>query len=139
MDKMWDSLNFLITEETHEDLSFKSLVTDAIFGSCQFPDDMVDIYLAFVAPDGVCDVADALNDIDIDEYLDGFDMKKFATHSVYPNIWDHEDEKELIKADLKTCFEDLKEFYTETAKNGNCALVFIGQYYKITKIVLNCF
>lgn len=36
MDKMWDSLNFLITEETHEDLSFKSLVTDAIFGSCQF-------------------------------------------------------------------------------------------------------
>lgn len=126
MDKMWDSLNFLITEETHEDLSFKSLVTDAIFGSCQFPDDMVDIYLAFVAPDGVCNVADALNDIDIDEYLDEFDMKKFAKHEVYPNIWEHEDEKELIKADLKTCFEDLKEFYTETAKNGNCALVFIG-------------
>ena len=46
--------------------------------------------------------------------------------SVYPNIWEHEDEKELIKSDLKTCFEDLKEFYTETAKNGNCALVFIG-------------
>ena len=69
MDKMWDSLNFLITGETSENLTFKSLVTDAIFGSCQFPDDMIDIYLAFVAPDGVCDVADALNDIDIDEYL----------------------------------------------------------------------
>ncbi len=37
MDKMWDSLNFLITGETSENLTFKSLVTDAIFGSCQFP------------------------------------------------------------------------------------------------------
>lgn len=126
MDKMWDSLNFLITGETSENLTFKSLVTDAIFGSCQFPDDMIDIYLAFVAPDGVCDVADALNDIDIDECLENFDMKEFAKNNVYPEIWEYEDEKELIKADLKAAFETLKEFYIETANNGNCVLVFIG-------------
>ena len=126
MDKMWDSLNFLITGETSENLTFKSLVTDAIFGSCQFPDDMIDIYLAFVAPDGVCDVADALNDIDIDEYLENFDMKEFAKNNVYPEIWEYEDEEEFIKADLKAAFETLKEFYIETANNGNCVLVFIG-------------
>ena len=87
---------------------------------------MIDIYLAFVAPDGVCDVADALNDIDIDEYLENFDMKEFAKNNVYPDIWDYEDEEEFIKADLKAAFETLKEFYIEVANNGNCVLVFIG-------------
>ena len=53
-------------------------------------------------------------------------MKDFAKNNVYPEIWEYEDEKELIKADLKAAFETLKEFYIETANNGNCVLVFIG-------------
>ncbi len=60
------------------------------------------------------------------KYLENFDMKEFAKNNVYPDIWDYEDEEEFIKADLKAAFETLKEFYIETANNGNCVLVFIG-------------
>ena len=126
MDKMWDSLNFLITGETSENLTFKSLVTDAIFGSCQFPDDMIQYTLLLLHQMVYAMFSCFLNDIDIDEYLENLDIKEFAKNNVYPEIWEYEDEKELIKADLKAAFETLKEFYIETANNGNCVLVFIG-------------
>lgn len=126
MDKMWDSLNFLISGERFEDLTFKNLISDAVFGSCQFPENISDKYLSFVAPDTVCDIADELNEIDIDSYLEQFNMNEFAKNNIYPEIWDCADEEELIKSDLKRCFEGLKDFYIEIAKNGNSILVSIG-------------
>ena len=53
----------------------------------------------------------ALEQFDMDQALESFDMKACKEAELYPNIWDYDEEEEEIIDELLHDFEQMKVFY----------------------------
>ena len=77
-------------------------------------------YVAYTEHNHLANIVAALEQFDIENALESFDMKACKEAELYPNIWDYEEEEEEIKDELLHNFEQMKRFYQQVLDaNGN--------------------
>ena len=81
-------------------------------------------FIAYILPEKVLLISDALQDFDIDSAIETFDPEVFAQKDVYPNIWEDEDIEDL-QEELNENFCALKDFYKKSAEMGKGVIVGI--------------
>lgn len=119
IDKMWDALHFLLTGKSASELIEDDVISEAIVGQFNIYEED---YIAGTKSDRVQEIAKALQEIDFETYLQGFEMSAFRQNEIYPDIWEYEEEADEIKDELRDSFENLKKFYEKMAQQG-CAVV----------------
>jgi len=125
IDKMWDALHFLLTGKSASEPIENDLISEAIVGQFNISGEDAEEFISGTKTDRVKEIARALQEIDFQAYIDKFDMSAFSKNDIYPNIWEYEDEADIIKDNLRTSFESLKKFYVKMAKQKSAILVSI--------------
>ena len=111
MDKMWDGLHFILTGVSAATPIENNLLSEAIVGTAVFSDDESADFISYIYPERVNEISDSLNDFDIDNALSDFSPRVLAGNGIYPAaIW-VENEKDSLKDELVTAFNELKEFF----------------------------
>ena len=125
IDKMWDALHFLLTGKSAAEPLENNLISEAIVGQFLASGEDTGEFIAGIRSDRVKEIAEALQTIDFEGYIEQFNMNKFAENEIYPDIWEYEEEADEIKDDLRLSFESLKKFYEKMSKQGSAVLVSI--------------
>ncbi len=125
IDKMWDALHFLLTGKSASEPIEDNLISEAIVGQFNISGEDIEEFISGTKADRVKEIARALQEIDFETYLDKFNMNVFSQNDIYPNIWEYEEEVDLIKEDLRISFESLKKFYEKMATQESAVLVSI--------------
>lgn len=125
IDKMWDALHFLLTGKSASKPIENDLISEAIVGQFNIFGKDVQEFIFGIRSNRVKEIAEALQKIDFERYIDKFNMSNFAKNNIYPNIWEYEDEANEIKDDLRASFESLREFYMKMAEQESAVLVSI--------------
>ena len=121
IDKLWDGLHFLLTDVSAEEPIEGNFLSEAIVGTDVF--DCED-FIAYTIPSHIKEIIDALNKVDIEALIGNMDLSKFRKAKIYPNIWVKKDE-ELLKAELKKEFLNLRAFYENALNSQTGVLVSI--------------
>lgn len=125
IDKMWDALHFLLTGKSASDPIENDFLSEAIVGQFNISEDDDEEFVAGIEAYRVKEIADALQNIDFEQYIEKFNMGHFAKNDIYPNIWGYEDETDEIIDDLRTSFKSLQEFYVRMAEKEYAVLASI--------------
>lgn len=125
IDKMWDALHFLLTGKAASEPIEDDLISEAILGQFSISEEDMEDFITGISSERVQEIANALQEIDFDTYMDKFDIHIFAQNEIYPDIWEYEDEEAMLRDDLKSSFEVLKEFYEQMAEQESAVLVSI--------------
>lgn len=125
IDKMWDAHHFLLTGKSAAEPLENNLISEAIVGQFLASGEDTGEFIAGIRSDRVKEIAEALQTIDFEGYIEQFNMNKFAENEIYPDIWEYEEEADEIKDDLRLSFESLKKFYEKMSKQGSAVLVSI--------------
>lgn len=123
--KMWDALHFLMTGKPASVPVEGDLISEAILGQFNISGEDVEEFISGTRSNRVKEIAEALQKIDFEKYIDKFNMRNFAKNNIYPNIWGYEDEVDEIKDDLRDSFESLRKFYAKMAEQESAVLVSI--------------
>lgn len=125
MDKMWDGLHFILSGVSATAPIEGNLLSEAVVGTAMFSDDESADFISYIYPERVNEISDALNDFDIDNALSDFSPRVLAGNGIYPTaIW-IENEKDSLKEELVTAFNDLKEFFTAMSDDHKGIIVSI--------------
>lgn len=122
IDKMWDALHFLLLGKSAGEPVENNLINEAIVG--QFVISEED-FVSGIWADRVKAIAEALQELNFEEYIEKFNMSDFAENNIYPDIWEYEDEEDEIIEELRDCFESMKKFYLRMSEKGCAVLVSI--------------
>ena len=126
MDKMWDGLHFILTGTSASTPIENHLLSEAIVGTAMFSDDESADFISYIYPERLSEILDALNDFDMDNAVADFSPRVLAQNGIYPTmIWD-EKEKDGLKDELVTAFNELKQFFT--AMNNNHKGIIVSIY-----------
>lgn len=124
IDKLWDGLHFLLTGITASEPIADNPLSEAIVGVEMFSDDADADFIAYILPERVDAVLNALKSFEIEKAIANFDPKDFARNGIYPNVW-LRDDKEDLKQELTECFNALKDFYENAAQQKKGVIVSI--------------
>lgn len=122
IDKMWDALHFLLLGISASEPVENNLISEAIVG--QFVISEED-FISGIRADRVKAIAEALQELNFEEYIEKFNMSEFAKNNIYPDIWEYEDEEDEIIEELCDSFESMKKFYVRMSEKGCAVLVSI--------------
>lgn len=122
---MWDALHFLLTGKSATSPIIGNCLSEAIMGQINLTDEGSCEFYTGISSARVCEIAKTLQAIDFSSYLADFRMEAFAANDIYPSIWTFVEEQEEIKEDLSSCFETLKNFYSNAVQQSNAILVSI--------------
>ena len=125
IDKMWDALHCLLTGKSASEPIENNEISEAIVGQFNISEQKIEEFISGTRANRVKDIAKALQEINIEPYLEKFSMKEFAKKEIYPCIWEHEEEADEILEELRECFENLKEFYQKMEEQNSAVLVSI--------------
>ena len=125
IDKMWDALHFLLTGISACEPIENDPISEAIVGQFNISGEDVEEFVSGTSAQRVKEIAKALQELDFAAYAEKFNMRSFAEHDIYPNIWSYENEAEEILDDMRGCFEGLKQFYLRMAEKDAAVLVSI--------------
>lgn len=122
LDKMWHAIHFLLTGGAHEErppLDFLAL------GGEEMGDD-----LGYGAPRAcrsrvVREIAKALEALTPDAALARFDPDRMSSLSIYPEVWDREDERADQQAWLRQSYTALRDLVLRAARDELGLLVYI--------------
>ena len=118
IDKMWDVLHFVLTGVGTEHRIDDNPLSQAVLGVTPIED--ISEYMAYTEHSQIADIVTALDEFDIEQALETFDMMACKEAELYPNIWDYDDEKDEIIEEILDYFEHMKGFYKKVlASNGN--------------------
>ncbi|AFM02804.1 protein of unknown function (DUF1877) [Bernardetia litoralis DSM 6794] len=107
IDKMWDSLHFVLTEITASEPIEDNPLSEFVVGV--YPILFEDEFVSFSPQEDVQKIAEALKKIDFTTYKASFKPKNLAKNKIYPNIWvDAEDD---LFNEIKNSFDELMKFY----------------------------
>ncbi|MFR0079946.1 MAG: DUF1877 family protein [Veillonella parvula] len=82
-------------------------------------------YMAYTEHDKLADIVAALEQFDMEEALESFDMAACKEAELYPDIWDYDEEEEEIIDELLHDFEQMKVFYKKVLEAKGHAVVSI--------------
>ena len=118
IDKMWDVLHFVLTGVSTDHRIDDNPLSQAVLGVTSIED--LSDYMAYTEHSQIADIVAALEQFDMDQAFESFDMKACKEAELYPNIWDYDEEEEEIIDELLHDFEQMKGFYKKVlASNGN--------------------
>ena len=118
IDKMWDVLHFVLTGVSTDHRIADNPLSQAVLGITAVEE--LSDYLAYTEHDKLADIVAALEQFDMEEALESFDMAACKEAELYPDIWDYDEEEEEIKDELLHDFEQMKHFYKQVLDaNGN--------------------
>ena len=109
IDKMWDALLFVMTGFSSSEFMDDDPLREAVLGVT--PLENVSEYIAYTEKSKIAEIAQALENFDMDRALADFSMEACKKADLYPDIWDYLEEEEEIKDDIRTCFVKMKDFY----------------------------
>ena len=124
MDKMWDGLHFVLTGVSAVAPIENHLLSEAVVGTAMFSGDESADFISYIYPKRVREISDALNKFDIDHALSDFSPRNLAQNGIYPDIWD-EDDKDFLKDELLTTFNELKRFFSDMSNDHKGIIVSI--------------
>lgn len=100
-------------------------MSEAVVGTAMFSDDESADFISYIYQERVNEISDALNNFDIDNALSDFSPGVLAQNDIYPaGIW-VENEKDSLKNELVTAFNDLKQFFTVMSDDHKSIIVSI--------------
>lgn len=118
IDKMWDVLHFVLTGVGTDNPIDDNPLSQAVLGVTPIED--ISEYMAYTEHSRIADIVTALDEFDIEQALETFDMMACKEAELYPNIWDDDDEKDEIVEEILDYFEHMKGFYKKVlASNGH--------------------
>ena len=109
IDKMWDALLFVMTGFSSSEFMDDDPLREAVLGVT--PLENVSEYIAYTEKSKIAEIAQALENFDMDRALANFSMEACEKAELYPDIWDYLEEEEEIKDDIRTSFVKMKDFY----------------------------
>ena len=109
IDKMWDALLFVMTGFSSSEFMDDDPLREAVLGVT--PLENVSEYIAYTEKSKIAEIAQALENFDMDRALADFSMEACKKTELYPDIWDYLEEEEEIKDDIRTSFIKMKDFY----------------------------
>ena len=122
MDKMWDGLHFILTGISATTPIENNLLSEAVVGTAMFSDDESADFISYIYPERVSEILDALKNFDIDNALSDFSPRVLAQNDIYPTMIWAENEKDSLKNELVTAFNELKQFFT-SMNNGHKGVI----------------
>ena len=123
IDKMWDGLHFLLTGNSASEPIENNKLSEAVVGTGIF-DENGDDFLTYIKSEELTAIIGAMENIDINELLDKYNMDDFKNAKIYPNIWEKEDEND-IHDELVFCFESMLDFYKKCNKKNMNIIISI--------------
>lgn len=124
LDKWWDGIHYLLTGTSACTPIKNNLLSESIAGSSTFSDDPDSDFIAYVYPDRLVEIINALKNFDMQEKLSDFSPRELARNGIYPTIW-REEEKEELKNCLIKEYNSLIEFYQEMINSNKGIIVSI--------------
>ena len=122
IDKMWDVLHFVLTGVSADHRIDDNPLSQAVLGVTSIED--LSDYMAYTEYSQIADIVAALEQFDMDQALESFDMTACKEAELYPNIWDY-DEEEEIKDEILHDFEQMKVFYKKVLEAKGHVVVTI--------------
>ena len=123
IDKMWDVLHFVLTGVSADHRIDDNPLSQAVLGVTSIED--LSDYMAYTEYSQIADIVAALEQFDMEEALESFDMAACKEAELYPNIWDYDEEEEEIRDELLHDFEQMKRFYKQVLDANGHVLVSI--------------
>ena len=123
IDKMWDVLHFVLTGVSTDHRIDDNPLSQAVLGVTPIED--LSEYMAYTGHSKIADIVTALEQFDIEQALEFFDMKACKEAELYPNIWDYDDEKDEIIEEILDYFEHMKVFYKKVLEAKGHVVVTI--------------
>ena len=118
-----DKLHFVLTGVSTDHRIDDNLLSQAVLGVTSIED--LSDYMAYTEHSQIADIVAALEQFDMDQALESFDMKACKEAELYPNIWDYDEEEEEIIDELLHDFEQMKVFYKKVLEAKGHAVVSI--------------
>lgn len=123
IDKMWDTLHFVLTGVSCSEPIENNALSEAVVGV--FSIDGIEEYISYIEKSRIKDIVFALDNFDIEKALETFSMEECEEAELYPNIWGYEEETEEIKEEIMDYFQDMKDFYKQVLEEDGNVLVTI--------------
>lgn len=123
IDKMWDVLHFVLTGVSSCDPIENNPLSEAVVGVC--PLEVLDGFVAYTEKERVADILAALEAFDMEQAMAAFSMDACKKAELYPDIWDYDDEEELVKEEISDYFQNMKDFYREVLEANGHVMVTI--------------
>ena len=123
IDKMWDVLHFVLTGVSTDHRIDDNPLSQAVLGVTSIED--LSDYMAYTEYSQIADIVAALEQFDMDQALESFDMTACKEAELYPNIWDYDEEEEEIKDEILHDFEQMKMFYKKVLEAKGHVVVTI--------------
>ena len=123
IDKMWDVLHFVLTGVSSCDPIENNPLSEAVVGV--HPLEGQDGFVAYTEKERVAEILAALEAFDMEQAMATFSMDACKKAELYPNIWDYDDEEELVKEEISDYFQNMKDFYREVLEVNGHVMVTI--------------
>ena len=84
-----------------------------------------DGFIAYTEKERVAEILAALEAFDMEQAMATFSMDACKKAELYPDIWDYDDEEELVKEEISDYFQNMKDFYREVLEANGHVMVTI--------------
>ena len=119
IDKMWDVLHFVLTGVSSCDPIENNSLSEAVVGVRAL--EGIEEFVAYTEKD----ILAALEAFDMEQAMATFSMDACKKAELYPDIWDYDDEEELVKEEISDYFQNMKDFYREVLEANGHVMVTI--------------
>lgn len=123
LDKMWDTLHFVLTGASASEPIKDNRLSEAVLGIS--PIEGVEEYVAYTEKSRIKEIVLALDNFDIEKAMESFSMEEYKKANIYPDIWDYEEESEEIEEELMDYFQNMKDFYKKILEAKGNVLITI--------------
>lgn len=123
IDKMWDVLHFVLTGVSSCDPIENNSLSEAVVGVRAL--EGIEEFVAYTEKGRLADILAALEAFDMEQAMATFSMDACKKAELYPDIWDYDDEEELVKEEISDYFQNMKDFYREVLEVNGHVMVTI--------------